>query len=217
MEHLQCWTASSSFPALQSESSHPGNCQSPVSSPSTPWQPPSFILFLWIHLFWILPVNGVIRCALFWIWRLSLAQVFELTMCWCVATLPSSRLSNIPLRAGVSHNLSPSHLLMDVWVTSSFGLLCSSLHKSYPPLSTRFLTYPELSLCFTVYLPEDTREASLIPDSERSPGGGNGNPLQNSCLENFMDRGVWRAVVYGVARVRHGCAHRHTLLWEDTL
>ena len=37
--------------------------------------------------------------------------------------------------------------------------------------------------------------------SGRSPGGGNGNPLQHSCLENPMDRGAWRAAVHGVARV----------------
>ena len=43
----------------------------------------------------------------------------------------------------------------------------------------------------------------LIPGSGRSPGGGHGNPLQYSCLENPMDRGAWQAIVYGVARVRH--------------
>ena len=39
---------------------------------------------------------------------------------------------------------------------------------------------------------EDTDMAS-IPESRRSAGGGHGNPLQNSCLENPMDRGAWRA------------------------
>ena len=34
----------------------------------------------------------------------------------------------------------------------------------------------------------------------RSPGEGNGNPLQYSCLENFMDRGAWRATVHGVTK-----------------
>ena len=38
-----------------------------------------------------------------------------------------------------------------------------------------------------------------IPGSERSPGEGNGNPLQYSCLENPMDRGAWRATVHEVA------------------
>ena len=39
-----------------------------------------------------------------------------------------------------------------------------------------------------------------IPGSGRSPGQGNGNPLQYSCLENSMDRGVWWAIVHGVAK-----------------
>ena len=42
-----------------------------------------------------------------------------------------------------------------------------------------------------------------IPGSGRSPGEGNGNPLQYSCLENPMDRAPWQATVYGVTRVRH--------------
>ena len=44
----------------------------------------------------------------------------------------------------------------------------------------------------------DTREAGLIPGSGRSPGGGNGNPLQYSSLENPTDRGAWQATVHGV-------------------
>ena len=39
-----------------------------------------------------------------------------------------------------------------------------------------------------------------IPGSGRSPGAGNGNPLQYSCLENPMDRGAWWATVHGVAK-----------------
>ena len=43
-----------------------------------------------------------------------------------------------------------------------------------------------------------TRDTSLIFESARSPGVGNGNPLQYSCLENFMDRGAWWATVHGL-------------------
>ena len=39
-----------------------------------------------------------------------------------------------------------------------------------------------------------------ILGSERSPGEGNNNPLQNSCLENSMDRGAWWAIVHGVTK-----------------
>ena len=46
----------------------------------------------------------------------------------------------------------------------------------------------------------DTRDMGLIPGSGRSPGGGNGNPLQNACLENPMDKEAWWAIVHGVAK-----------------
>ena len=43
-------------------------------------------------------------------------------------------------------------------------------------------------------------ELGLIPGSGRSPGEGNGYPLQYSCLENSMDKGPWRATVHGFAK-----------------
>ena len=46
-------------------------------------------------------------------------------------------------------------------------------------------------------------DTGLIPGSGRSPGGGNGNLLQHSCMENPMDRGAWRATVQGLQRVEH--------------
>ena len=42
------------------------------------------------------------------------------------------------------------------------------------------------------------RDPDSISGSGRSPGGGNGNPLQYFCLENFMDRGAWGVIVHGV-------------------
>jgi len=48
----------------------------------------------------------------------------------------------------------------------------------------------------------DIRDAVSKPGLERSPGGGNGNPLQYSCLENPMDRGAWQATVHGVPPIR---------------
>ena len=44
------------------------------------------------------------------------------------------------------------------------------------------------------------RDLGSIPGSGRSPGEGNGNPLQYSCLENPMDRGTWWAIVHGVPK-----------------
>ena len=48
--------------------------------------------------------------------------------------------------------------------------------------------------------PASARDSGLIPGSERSPGEGNGNPLQYSSLENPMDGGAWRVTVRGVAK-----------------
>ena len=46
----------------------------------------------------------------------------------------------------------------------------------------------------------DIRDSGSVLGLGRAPGGGNGNPLQYSCLENPMDRGAWRATVHGVAK-----------------
>ena len=66
--------------------------------------------------------------------------------------------------------------------------------------------------CFHVVpgLPQWCKESACnagdqgsIPGLERSPGGGHGNPLQYSCLENPMDKGAWQDIVYGVAKNRN--------------
>ena len=55
----------------------------------------------------------------------------------------------------------------------------------------------------------DIRDVDLIPGLGRSPGGGHGNPLQYSCLENPMDRGIWQ--VHGVTKsqilLKQFCTH----------
>ena len=58
------------------------------------------------------------------------------------------------------------------------------------------------------------RDSDLIPGLGRSPGGGHGNPLQYSCLENPMDRGAWWATVHSITKswtwLKLGCTHTHT-------
>ena len=46
----------------------------------------------------------------------------------------------------------------------------------------------------------DAKDTGLVPGSVRSPGVGNGNPFQYSCLENPMDTGAWPATVLGVTK-----------------
>ena len=53
----------------------------------------------------------------------------------------------------------------------------------------------------------DARDPGLTPGRGRSPGGGNDNPLQYSCLGNPMDRGDWWATVHGVAKSQTGLSN----------
>ena len=67
--------------------------------------------------------------------------------------------------------------------------------------------------------PASVGDTGSVPRSGRSPGGGNGNPLQDSCLRNPMDRGAWWATVHGVAKGRTQLgvnAHTLNLNYEDS-
>ena len=54
--------------------------------------------------------------------------------------------------------------------------------------------------CLVKNLPANAGHLGSIPGLGRSPGAGKGNPLENSCLENPMDRGAWWATVHGVVK-----------------
>ena len=55
----------------------------------------------------------------------------------------------------------------------------------------------------------NAEDAGSIPGSGRSPGEGNGNALQHSCLENPMDRGAWRATVHRLADSQTQLSNEH--------
>ena len=61
----------------------------------------------------------------------------------------------------------------------------------------------------------DARDAGSIPGSGKCPGGGHGNPLQYSCLDNPMNRGAWWATVHGVAKSQAQLS-RHTCIKQVT-
>ena len=87
----------------------------------------------------------------------------------------------------------------------------TNAYKSVSPLGS--LSFPSITsfsqgswtgfLCSLVSKASacNTGDLGSIPGSGRSPGEGNGNPLQYSCLENPLDRGAWRATVLGITRV----------------
>ena len=58
-------------------------------------------------------------------------------------------------------------------------------------------------------LPANAGDLGLISGPGRSPGEGNGNPLQYSCLENSMDRGAWWATVHGVTESQTRLSDKH--------
>ena len=56
-------------------------------------------------------------------------------------------------------------------------------------------------------------DLGLIPGLGRSPGDGNDNPLQYTCLENFISRGAWRATVHGATKSRTQlCINTHAII-----
>ena len=79
----------------------------------------------------------------------------------------------------------------------------SFLSQRYPTLYIQIRTF---QVALVVKNPPanagDRRDAGSVPGSGRSPGGGHGNPLQYSCLENPMDRGAWWATVYSITKSR---------------
>ena len=77
--------------------------------------------------------------------------------------------------------------IMCLCVSTVLISMCIESHGGFPSGSVK-------------NLPRNSGNVGLIPGSKRSPGGGNGNPLQYSCLENPMDKGVWRATVHEVRK-----------------
>ena len=63
-----------------------------------------------------------------------------------------------------------------------------------------YYMWPSQVVLVVKNLPANAGDTGLIPGLGRSPGGGHGNPLQYSCLENPMNRGVWQATVHRVTK-----------------
>ena len=75
------------------------------------------------------------------------------------------------------------------------------MHFKY--LTILFVNYTSITLgfsCGLVVKNPPAGDVGSIPGSGRSPGGGNGNPVQYSCLENLMDIGAWQTRVHRVAK-----------------
>ena len=85
------------------------------------------------------------------------------------------------------------------WITQSLGN-----HSQYPEINQK-KGFPAGSGAKNP--PANAGDAGLIAGQGRSPGGGNGHPLQYSCLENLRDRGPWRAMIHRVAKYWTGMSN----------
>ena len=72
------------------------------------------------------------------------------------------------------------------------------LFSVYTEVNSQVKDFPGGSV--VKYLPASARDEGSIPGWGRSPGEGNGNPIQHSCLGNSMDRGAWWTIVHGVSK-----------------
>ena len=111
-------------------------------------------------------------------------------------------------------------LFLVFWPTSIlFSIVAAPTHiLDVPPRCTRGSLFSASSPTLGFPRSSNGKESAchagypgLIPGSGRSPGEGNGNPLQYSCLENPMDRGVWQATVHGVAKKESSVTEQLTL------
>ena len=79
--------------------------------------------------------------------------------------------------------------------------------SDFTSLHYAFYLYSLFFILCSYFSAFNAGDLGSIPGSGRSPGEGNGNPLQYSCLENSMERGVWLATVHGVAgTTEHACS-----------
>ena len=91
-------------------------------------------------------------------------------------------------------------LLSGGQVIRSAFIMCDLLHRVTVIVNLNFGKVGKVGSLIKNLPARDARDMGSVPGLGRSPGGRNGNPLQYSCLENPMGRGVWWATVHGVAR-----------------
>ena len=156
------------------------------------------------------------RCLGIW-WSCSSPSGYVLAVCYKVVglllTLPEARLwSRRPscktwmyFPSSAQQPLSPPTLTLGLlssvmpWPSplAHFLLLCNpSWHITSTPSDIKYYLSLDWASQNLPASAGDMRDSGSIPGLGRSPGGGNGNPLQDSCLENPTDRGAWWATVH---------------------
>ena len=184
--------------------------------------PQSILLWSWSRVSTEVSTNFLCLVLNLSLWNNS--DITAWALHWC----PSGLNSNL-----IYYQLSPPrntlclnqifHHHRPFGLTSKLGIMVDRIMVSQrcpcPNPWLCFLTWVELVVKNLPANAGDIGDVGSIPESERSPGGGNGNPLQYSCLENTMDREAWRAPVH---RVGHDWSDwtrmqmwLRILRWED--
>ena len=140
---------------------------------------------------------GILSAALSQPFRVcnSSARIPSPPLALFIVMLPKVRLTSHCRMSGSRWVITPSWLSRSLKSVLFFCVFSSSVCSCYLFLICDFASGSDNKE--SAYNVEDL---GLIPGLGRSPGGGNGNPFQYSCLENPMDRGTWQAAVHGIAK-----------------
>ena len=143
-----------------------------------------------------------------------------------VSFLTSRKFSVLTRQIWLLNNLSPYILklrhtldyLTLIFISLNYSFTCSislALQAAFYYLLRFFFRFTYCGSCGKKSA-HSAGDRDSIPASGGSPGEGNGNPFQYSCLENSMDRGVWQATVHGVAQSWSWLSDWH-LTWQFPL
>ena len=119
---------------------------------------------------------------------------------------PRERVKDREAWRGAVHEVTKSQTQPSDWKKNMLNYMAFWKSKTMEPINNLVAGKGSLVAQIVKNLSAYAGDRGSIPGSERSPGEGNGNPLQYSCLENSMERGSWRATVHGIAKCWHDWA-----------
>ena len=131
-------------------------------------------------------------------WTAAQQASLSFTISWSLLKLTSSSLVMPSNHLILYHTLLPPSIFSNIRVFSN-----EQMYVQLKKLLDSFSKQHQFTFLEVKASAYNVGDLGSIPVSGRSPGEGNGNPLQYSCLKNPMDRGAWWATVHGSQRVRH--------------
>ena len=134
-----------------------------------------------------------------------------------MCTLPISYMttSKLPWFMDLTFQVLCNIVLYSIRLLSPLDISTTERHFHFVPASVIYWTPTSASLLAQPVNNLPTiRRPGLNPWIQKTPGEGNGNSLQHSCLENLMDRGAWQAIVHGIAKSQTWLSDWHLYLHQ---